>query len=252
MNVITDQQIIEYVEAHIDEFHDKRLEKVGKLKLSALLKKNPYLFKSKNVTNARDLVKSLADAYLSSQEETLFGGFLEGLAVYAAETTFDGQKSGITGIDLEFSKDNARYIVSIKSGPKWGNSSQVTKLRDNFRSAASTIRQGNLSVHIIPINGCCYGRSEKADRGDYHKYSGQAFWELITDDPDFYTRIIEPLGHEAQAHNDDFLQRYNEAVDRLTRQFESNFCDHAGAIDWNRLVTYNSGNVRPSRLRPAR
>ena len=252
MNLITDQQITEYVEAHIGTFHDRRVEKVGKLHLTELLKKNPYLFKSKNITNAEDLIRSLADAYLSSQEETLFGGFLEGLAIFVAETTLGGKKSGITGIDLEFSKNDARYIVSIKSGPNWGNSSQVTKLRDNFRTAASTIRQGNLSIHIIPINGCCYGRTEKADRGDYHKYSGQAFWELLTDDAEFYTRIIEPLGHDAQARNADFLQRYNEVIGRLARQFELNFCDETGTVDWHRLVTYNSGSARPKRLRPIR
>ena len=154
MNTISDDQIRNYVATHIGEFHDKRLEKVGKLNLRDLLKKNPYLFKSKNIKASEDLIRSLADAYLSSQEETLFGGFLEGLAIFVAETTLGGQKSGITGIDLEFSKDNARYIVSIKSGPNWGNSSQVIKLRENFRTAASTIRQGNLSVHIIAINGC--------------------------------------------------------------------------------------------------
>ena len=31
------------------------------------------------------------------------------------------------GIDLEFDKDGVRYIVTIKSGPNWGNSSQIGK-----------------------------------------------------------------------------------------------------------------------------
>ena len=86
MNAITDQQITSYVEAHIGAFHDKRLESLNKLRLTDLLRrKNPYLFRSKNLVIASDLVKSLLDAYLSSQEETLFGDFLEGLAIYVAE-----------------------------------------------------------------------------------------------------------------------------------------------------------------------
>ena len=73
MNTITDAQITAYVEAHIGVFHDKRLESLNKLDLTDLLIKNPYLFRSKNLVIAGDLVKSLLDAYLSSQEETLFG-----------------------------------------------------------------------------------------------------------------------------------------------------------------------------------
>jgi len=42
---------------------------------------------------------------------------LEGLAIYIAKMTYGGWKSGITGIDLEFDKDEKRYIVDIKSGP---------------------------------------------------------------------------------------------------------------------------------------
>ena len=102
MSAVTDEQIAAYVEAHIGTFHDKRLEALVNLNLTKLLAKNPYLFRSKNLVIAGDLVKSLLDSYLSSQEETLFGDFLEGLAIYVAEQVLGGWKSGITGIDLEF------------------------------------------------------------------------------------------------------------------------------------------------------
>ena len=140
MTSISDKQITAYVEDNIGTFHDKRQESLNKLRLEDLLeRKNPYLFKSKNMTVAADLVRSVLDAHLSSQEETMFGDFLEGLAIYVAEITHGGQKSTATGIDLEFSANNARYIVSIKSRPNWGNSSQIARLKDNFTNAASTV-----------------------------------------------------------------------------------------------------------------
>jgi hypothetical protein len=40
-----------------------------------LKRKNPYLFKAKNILTAQDLVKNLLDAYLQSQEETTFKEF---------------------------------------------------------------------------------------------------------------------------------------------------------------------------------
>ncbi|MFQ5560028.1 MAG: PmeII family type II restriction endonuclease, partial [Nitrospinota bacterium] len=84
------------------------------------------------MTTAGDFIKTILDAHLSSQEETLFGGFLEGLAIYICNQVYQGNKSSAEGIDLEFEKDSSKYIVSIKSGPHWGNSSQIKKMQDNF------------------------------------------------------------------------------------------------------------------------
>lgn len=41
-----------------------------------------------------------------------------------------GRKAGIDGIDLDFDKYGQRYLVAIKSGPNWGNDSQIKKLID--------------------------------------------------------------------------------------------------------------------------
>ena len=73
MKPITQLDIAEYVEKNIPNFHQNRLEKLKKLKLKDVLKrKNPYLFKVKNITTAGDFIKTILDAYLSSQEESLF------------------------------------------------------------------------------------------------------------------------------------------------------------------------------------
>lgn len=148
MNLITDAQLADYVQANIGSFHEKRLEALRTLRLDSLLRrKNPYLFRSKNVNAASELIASLLDAHLSSQEETLFGSFLEGLALHVAEAVHGGRKSSATGIDLEFEKEEVRYIVSIKSGPNWGNSSQVARMRENFKNAARLLRQGDPGRH---------------------------------------------------------------------------------------------------------
>ena len=50
--------ISKYVEDNImSEFHNKKLGKIAKIKLSEILKrKNPYLFKAKHATNAIDFI----------------------------------------------------------------------------------------------------------------------------------------------------------------------------------------------------
>ena len=122
MNKLNLKDVSQYVEENIGTFHQKRISSLDTLKLSEVLRrKNPYLFKAKYVLTAEQIIKALVDAHISSKEETLFGDWLEGLAIFINQKVFKGRKSGISGIDLEFDDNNIRYIISIKSGPNWGN-----------------------------------------------------------------------------------------------------------------------------------
>ena len=163
-------EVFQYVEENIDDFHSRKLQSLNKLKLRNVLKrKNPYLFKAKNVV-PQDLTKGILDAHLSSQEETIFGEFLEGLAIFVCNKVWDGRKSSAEGIDLEFERDGNHYIVSVKSGPNWGNSSQIKRMKNNFKKAKRILRtSGAKTPHIVAINGCCYGRNKSQDKGDYFK-----------------------------------------------------------------------------------
>ena len=97
-------------------------------------KKDWTMFKAKNILTAQDLIKGFLDAFLQSQEETLFGEFIEGLAIFVCNKVYEGKKSELTGIDLEFEKDGAIYIVEIKAGWNWGNASQIKQLKINFKN----------------------------------------------------------------------------------------------------------------------
>ena len=123
------KSVSEYVNKNIGEFHKKRIEALANLKLNIILKKkNPYLFKAKYLLTAEAIIKSIMDAFISSNEETIFGDWLEGLAIFINQKVYKGRKSGISGIDLEFDLDGIRYIIAIKSGPNWGNSGQIAKM----------------------------------------------------------------------------------------------------------------------------
>ena len=127
------------------------------LRLTKVLKrKNPYLFKAKYILTAEQLIRSIVDAHISSNEETIFGDWLEGLVIFINKKVFGGWKSGITGIDLEFERKGVRYIVNIKSGPNWGNSSQINKMISDFNTAKRTLRISNSGLNIVAINGCCW------------------------------------------------------------------------------------------------
>lgn len=238
---IESQEIIEYVQENIPQFHESRINGLRNLKLKTVLKrKNPYLFKAKNIIIATDLVKGLLDAYLSSSEEGLFGNFLEGLAIFICSRTFNGRKSSSEGIDLEFERGNVRYIVSIKSGPNWGNSSQIRRMIDNFRKAKRILGTNISSINVVAINGCCYGKDDQPDKGEYLKLCGQRFWEFISENELLYTDIIEPLGYQAKENNEQFEQEYSKVINRFSLEFMKDFCDSDGQIIWQRIVQMNS------------
>jgi hypothetical protein len=237
------EEVGKYVEKNIGSFHNGRLESLRKLKLNKILeRKNPYLFKSKNILLAQDMVKILLDAHLSSQEETIFGNFLEGLAIFVNQRVFAGQKSTTQGVDLEFNKGKTRYIVAIKSGPNWGNSSQIRKMQDDFRKAKQIIRAGSLKIQVVAVNGCCYGRDSKPDKGEYFKYCGQKFWEFISGNSDLYIKIIKPLGYSAREKNEAFQKEYARILNQFTLEFSKTFVKK-GIIDWEALIKFNSADL---------
>ncbi len=235
------KDISQYVEQNIGTFHQKRIQSLDNLKLSKVLKrKNPYLFRAKYMLTAEQIIKGLVDAHISSNEETIFGDWLEGLAIFINNKVFDGKKSGISGIDLEFDNEGKRNIVTIKSGPNWGNSSQIAKMILDFKTAKKTLRTSNSQLHIFAVNGCCYGIDNKPDKGDYFKYCGQRFWEFVSGNTQLFTEIIEPLGYKAKEKNDEFLNSYSQMINKFTRQFANEFCKNSGEIDWDKLVRFNS------------
>jgi hypothetical protein len=232
--------VAKYVEENIGSFHNKRRDSLAQLKLKdILIRKNPYLFKAKNILTAQDLVTSLMDAHLSSQEETIFGEFLENLAIFINDKVFGGSKSSATGIDLEFEREGIKYLVTIKSGPNWGNSSQITKMKDNFRTAKRILNTNRTAINIVAVNGCCYGRDDKPDKGEYLKLCGQNFWEFISGDSNLYIDIIEPLGHRAKEKNEEFAEAHAQIVNKFTLEVGKEYCND-GNIDWAKVVKLNS------------
>ncbi len=228
-------------------FYENRLNNLKQLNLHGVLKrKNPYLFKAKNIEVAGELVKSIVDAFLSSQEETIFGNLLEGFAIYVSKSVCGGFKSELKSVDLEFMRDGAYHIVGIKSGVNWGNSDQVNKMRDNFKAAREILRGRGVTNEIVAVNGCIYGKDnvpfkqhKDADK-QYYKYAGQEFWHFISGDHQLYQEIIRPIDNEARQKDEAFKKAYAAKVNEMTVAFTRDFMTDDHQIDWGRLVDYVS------------
>lgn len=242
------QHYYDYLAEHvITPFYSIRLERLESLRLNDVLKKkNPYLFKAKNIQLAGELVKGVVDAFLISQEETMFGNLLEGFAIYVSSLLYGGFKSDLKSVDLEFERDGTYYVVGIKSSTNWGNADQIAKLRDNFKAARQILRARGVTSSIMAVNGCMYGKDRRPFKQhtdpekSYYKYAGQEFWRFISGDDSLYREIIAPIDKEARQKDEDFRKAYAAKVNEMTQDFTSRFMTPDNQIDWLGMIDYVS------------
>lgn len=217
-----------------------------------LSRKNPYLLKAKNISSSDELVRSIVEAFLSSQEETMFGNKLESFAIYVSSKLDGGFKSDLPSIDLEFERDDNYYVVGIKSGTNWANSDQAVKMKDNFKTAREYLTKiKGVEKNIMAVNGCIYGKEAKLfkeNRNDpeksFYRVAGQDFWRFISGDNEFYKEIIKPIEEEAQERDRAFKEAFNGKINAMSAEFTALFTfqdpERVGIIDWEKIIEYVS------------
>lgn len=233
--------IIQATATALDEFYTRLIAKLDKLDVKKVMKnKNPYLFRAKAMNGAAQIVDAILAAFVSSSEETIFGNvFFEPIAIAASQ----GQKSLSEGIDIEVNRDNTIYAIAVKSGPKVFNADSRKKQEQNFLAANRLAQQAR--KRFVPIIGYGYGKKRTSDRGTpkfYIELAGKQFWTELTGDEEFYLKLIRFMDKLPERYVEEFNAAYQKAANRLVREFTQDFCFGDGSIDWEKLVTFNSGD----------
>jgi hypothetical protein len=216
---------------------------LDKLDLNRVLsRKNPYLFRATGIANAPEMINQLLAAHISSSDEGIFGDeFFEPICKGISKAQIAAAK----GVDFVIESDTTYEVISLKSGPNAFNSSQVSKQNQQFedirRSLAATVRQ--LRKQFVPVMGCGYGRADSSptDSRRYFKLAGQALWERITGDRDFYLKLVRLMRDDPEKHRPQFKDAWDRAINRFVREFTERFCDKNGEVKWEDLVQFNSG-----------
>lgn len=91
--------------------------------------------------------------------------------------------------------------------------------------------------------GCGYGRvdSQPTRSRRYYKLAGQAFWQRVTGDPEFYMKLVILMRDDPDKHKPEFKDAWDRAENRFVRDFTEGFCAANGTILWDKLVKFNSG-----------
>lgn len=245
---MTDQELEDYVAEKLRLFYAQRLAKLRKMNLTAVLKKNSYLFRAKGVSNAADFVENVLHAYLSSSEETAFGTlFFEPLTLEVTKTK-GAIKTGSKGTDIEFDTPTKHTVIAVKSATNSQNSSAQDKQNLEFIKINQTVRAKGKAFDAIL--GYSYGRvSKEFPEGKiYRRLAGQAFWEELSGDSDFYLKILRAMKEYPVRHREEYDLERTKLTNRLTQGFALNFLDVEGSIDWEKLLRFNSGSSKPEKL----
>lgn len=238
-----EKEVIAAIANGLDNFYKSLIDKTNKLDIKKIMKrKNPYLYRAKAVQNANDIVSSVLDAFVTSSEETIFGNcFFEPLAIAAS----GGSKVLAEGVDIMIEKkeENTIYAVAVKSGTSVFNADSKKRQVQNFAAAAKLAKQAKARYEAIIGYG--YGKKRMTGKGVpkmYQELAGQEFWAELTGEEDFYLKIIQFMGELPEQYLEDYQKSYNNAMNRLLKQFTTEFCKDTGEIDWDKLVKFNSGN----------
>jgi Type II restriction endonuclease EcoO109I len=194
------------------------------------------------------MINEILAAHLSSSDEGIFGEeFFEPIC----QALSGAQTAAAKGVDFVIETSTAFEAISLKSGPNAFNSSQVSKQNQQFEEIQNSLRATlrSLRKEFLPVMGCGYGRVDSPPTASrkYHKLAGQAFWEHITEDSQFYLKLVRFMRDDPDRHRPAFKEAWDRAVNRFVRQFSVDFCNTGGDILWDKLVEFNSGKARPER-----
>ena len=247
---MTDAELEALVAKLLANFYERRLTKLKEITLATICKKNPYLFCATGVSKSLEIVESVLQAFLSSSEETVFGSvFFEPLALAASQAK-GGRPSGALGVDIEYTSATVNTAIAIKSSTNSQNASAQGKQNSEFLELRSRLLKTGKNFDAVIAS--CYGRAVGTPKNRiYRRVAGQAFWEELTGDSEFYLKIIAAMKNLPSKHREEYETERAVLANRLATDFSLNFALE-GRINWNKLLAFNSGKAGSIRLQRAR
>lgn len=223
--------------AFTEEFVEPLAVKLRSLSIKKIIAtKNPYLYRSSGITSCEDLVDRAFSDYVSSSVETYYGSFFEAIARIVS----GGVKPATGGeIDLDIRRHATKIaeLYAIKSGPKGFNSSSMKRAIEELNSAARRLRQDGWRTDKFII--AAYGRKTRGKpRGDIEVLSSKEFWERISNDPDFYTKLLAACAQLSPLYNANL--DLEEPREMLMGEAYDLFCD-GDEVDWPKVLKLISG-----------
>ncbi len=230
--MITEEQIEKIIE-ELNALAEKAMNVVDGINIDDI-DMNPFLLRIMGLSGAEEIAAFIVNQRAERSIVTTFGNRIQKIATIFSEGT------GVAGADICKTRDNRRYYIQIKSGPKTVNrdiTAEISKLLDSAR------RRNQGSVGLI---GMTYGKKERVS-GVLRRYStvdwkiGREFWAFISEEPDCAKIIFDLAGkvisETKKASGGNFQKRKLEKIKELAKHIEDKY--GKGDIMWDNLFDDN-------------
>jgi len=238
------------IEQLLGTLYLRRFVQLRSLTLTKLLNKNPYLYRAVGIQRPDHLLDGLLTARISSSDETIFGNeFFEPLALWAAQNAkIEGRHASVgagAGQDISIESATEYFAISVKSGKNIFNSQSDKGQKAEFEQLEARMKKLKKAFHKVV--GFGYGRQAQPKiPKPVMKLAGQDFWQLLTDESNFYVRISDAISAPAAAHKAAFEGELLKKHSELLRQFMLDYVEVDGSVRWQKVVEFNSATAKPA------
>ena len=239
---MSNHKLTSIVSGAVGEFYKSRLDKVKNIKLNKILgRKNPYLYQTYGINKPSEFIKKILLDFITSSDETVFG---DQVFEKIAKEVSGGVVSPNEGVDIAVETADTYTAYAVKSGPNPFNSSAKKRQNDEFNSLRARVQK--IKKRFDPVLAYSYGQiSEKRKKPTknkvYREVAGKEFWEELTNDSDFYLKLVKAINSISMDKMSEFDEEFNKTISRLTKEFSNNFSIDDGSINWEKLTKFVSG-----------
>jgi hypothetical protein len=215
----------------------KGLKRIKRKEISfpkLLSKCNPYELVV-NCQTVESLVDFIMGSHKQTSSQTIWGNYLESIAVKVCEKNLNGIKSKEECTDIEWFCDGVKHFRGWKSSPKWCNADQKRAVNLKETELKNTEDFGSYKVLTS------YGKTTKRiTTNSFVQLSGQEAWEEISNDNELYNKIM--VGIEL---NRNIIVQFIESIyisdrERIIPWMEDNFLNDNNTINFIKINKYVS------------
>ncbi len=210
------QEVLSRVEAwFLEKIVKSHIERTKKLSRASQFDINPFTVRylsqalTGSVTPTGVAKALLYPRVLGSSITTSFGQQMQS---FISDVLVDAYGTVVSGMDIVFVDriDSRKKYAQIKLGPNTINKDDVVTIRNHFNSVINLSRQNRAGVeHDDLMVGVMFGTVDQVSahykklRDDHHfaLHVGAEFWEHLTGDPHFMTRLESTLTQNVDSMN---------------------------------------------------
>jgi hypothetical protein len=228
-----EQQVINKIV--VDSLENLRLVSRKEISFPKLLSKcNPYEL-SVNCKTVENVVDFIMGSHKQTSSQTIWGNYLESIAVKICEKNLNGFKSKEECTDLEWNVDEKKHYRGWKSSPKWCNADQKRAVNTKENSLSMNKDFGSFKVLTS------YGKTANRRKNNgFVQLSGQDAWQEISGDKELYNKVM--IGVQL---NDKIIRQFLENIyisdmDKSIKWFIQNFTNKDKTINFIKVNNYVS------------